>query len=125
MGQSGMDISKFIESLEKQYKPRAHQAVKDAVYKFSLHVLADAKQLCPVATGALVASGDVEELEDANGKIGTVIGFNTNYAAAVHEITTAHHQDGKQCKFLETALRTNAPKMNKFITDELAAEFGG
>jgi hypothetical protein len=41
-------------------------------------------------------------------------GFNTNYAAAVHEVLTAHHEVG-QAKFLETAVRRNEPKMDGYI----------
>ena len=42
------------------------------------------------------------------------IGFNTNYAAAVHENLEAHHDVG-EAKFLENAMRTEAPKVTQFV----------
>lgn len=39
--------------------------------------------------------------EDAS----VIIGFNTNYAAAVHERLDLHHEPPGQAKFLESALR--------------------
>ena len=52
------------------------------------------------------------------------IGFNMEYAAAVHEILTNKHSNG-QAKFLETAMRKSRAKVSQFIRDEVAKALKG
>src|SRR5690606_18878876 len=78
------DISKFLAGLA-QARERAIEAATEAVDLAGEHIIGDAQQLCPVDTGALQASGTTLPAEVADGKITKVIGFNTSYAAAVHE----------------------------------------
>lgn len=56
------------------------------------------------------------------GEPSVTIGFNTNYAAAVHEILTNKHPQG-QAKYLEAALRDGANRnfVGKMIAAETAA----
>ncbi|HVS73115.1 MAG TPA: HK97 gp10 family phage protein [Phycisphaerae bacterium] len=119
----GLDISKFISSLEKEYQPRAQAAAESAVERFALYVVGEAARLCPVKTGALKASWVVEQPESDGDDIEVTMGFNTSYAAAVHEILTNHHAQG-QAKYLETALKANAPKLVPYVEAELHKEFG-
>jgi hypothetical protein len=48
------------------------------------------------------------------------VGFNTNYAAAVHERLDQQHEQG-QAKYLETAMRNNAAKFESFVGGRVAA----
>lgn len=120
---SKVEIQKYIDSLERQYKPRAEAATTRAIYKFANFILAEAKRLCPIDKGNLVASGLVEEPVGIGLETIVTIGFNMYYAAAVHEILTAHHPQG-QAKYLETALRMHAGKLMTWVKQELEKEFG-
>ena len=94
------------------------------VDRFAEHVVGDAQQMCPIDTGTLMGGGvkDRTAAEVAadipivvkDGSIHKEIGFNTNYAAAVHENLEARHTQG-QAKFLSAALEANAPKAMPYI----------
>jgi hypothetical protein len=112
-----MDMGPLLKGLEEARK-RQLEAAALAIDQFAEHVLGDAQKLTPVATGALQASGTTSPIEMDGESITKEIGFNTDYAAAVHENLEANHAVG-QAKFLETALRENAPKLGPFIASKL------
>lgn len=124
-----MDISAWRKSLEEQYGPRYHAALVRGLEKFCAHVLGEAQQLCPVETGALKSSDAQDPPVSTVQEISITFGFNTEYAAAVHEVLESkrgnpiNHPQG-QAKFLETAMQANATLMIQFIEAELAREFG-
>ena len=107
------DISQFLAGMSAIRDRRIAAAVR-AVDQFAAHVLGDAQQLCPVDTGALKASATSAPAKVEGTLIEAEIGFNTDYAAAVHERLDARHPQG-QAKFLETAMRNNAPKFGPFM----------
>ena len=111
------DISKFLAGLGEA-KQRGIAAARRSVDRFAKRVIGDAQQLTPVDTGALAASGTTEPAKMSGGKITATIGFNTEYAAAVHERLDLNHVQG-QAKYLETAVRNNTPKMAEFVIDEV------
>ena len=111
------DISKFLAGLGEAQR-RVEAAALQAVDQFGEHVIGDAQQLTPVKTGALKASGTTEPAVREGGKITKRIGFNTDYAAAVHERLDLHHAQG-QAKYLETAVRNNAAKMAPFVAERV------
>lgn len=175
-----IDVSPLLKGLE-ELKRRQLDASRVAVDQFAEHVLGDAQELCPVDTGALKASATAEDAKQDGSMIKATIGFNTDYAAAVHERVAKpgafqaktdqlakkldrakeqtkrlraarklgpmtrkddanlkaaqrrSRQTGSQLKkvrqgqpkYLETALRRNAPKMGKFIGDQVRKVTGG
>jgi hypothetical protein len=123
MSATKLDIDAYLKSLQQDYLPRAHAALKIAVNKFGWHVLGQAQELCPVKTGFLMASGFAREPVGEGTAITMEIGFNASYALHVHENLTAHHPQG-QAKFLETALNVNAGQLGDYVLKELKAEFG-
>ncbi|MCC6679876.1 MAG: hypothetical protein IT445_03140 [Phycisphaeraceae bacterium] len=112
------DVSDFLRGLEGEGKRRAIAAGEAAVDKFANHVIGQAQDLAPVETGALKSSGVAEKAEFVGHDIRAVVGFNTDYAAAVHERLDLHHDQG-QAKFLETAMRTEAHKLRPFVESEM------
>jgi len=90
---------------------------------FASDVIGRAQELCPVRTGTLQSSATTTIPVVSAMKIFCTIGFNTDYAAAVHEILDRHHPQG-QAKFLENAMRELAPEFKGYIEDELKKEFG-
>lgn len=117
------DTSKFEAMLEKQEKLRLI-ASAEAIDVFGEHVLGDAQQLCPKLTGALAASATNVPAEISGGKVSKLIGFNTSYAAAVHENLKAKHSNG-EAKFLETAVKENQGKMAGFVGEYVEQKLGG
>lgn len=134
MSDTGIDMTKLIEGC-KAAQQKALEAASKAMDVFAEHVVGDAQQMTPVETGALKGSGirgrsakqvaaDVPiEVSDTN--IEKTIGFNTSYAAAVHESVTARHPKGGQAKFLEAAIRNNAPKLENFVGQRVQKALGG
>ncbi len=112
------DVSKFLAGLSGEGKRRTIAAGVAAVDKFANHVVGKAQRLAPVDTGALKASGIAEPPEVAGNSITATVGFNTDYAAAVHERLDQHHAQG-QAKYLEAPMRTEAHKLVPFVEKEM------
>jgi hypothetical protein len=111
------DISKMLRGLG-QARERARAAGLRAMDIAGEKVLGDAQQLCPVDTGFLQSSATSEPAVERGNKITKQVGFNADYAAAVHENLTAHHEVG-QAKFLETAIKQNARKLREYVASEM------
>jgi hypothetical protein len=116
---ASVDISKFLDGLKKAGEKKRAAAIK-ALDIAGEQIIGDAQQLTPVKTGALQASGTTEPAKDDGSSIMKTIGFNTNYAAAVHERLDQKHSIG-QAKFLSTAMTQDAAKVLKYVADQVAA----
>jgi hypothetical protein len=87
------------------------EAIGQAIYEEAETIMTEAKELTPVDTGALRASGHVEKPEISCSTVTVELGFGgqagggkeIGYAFYVHENLEAHHTVG-QAKFLETPL---------------------
>ena len=112
-----VDVSQFLKGLGDA---RAAQlaAARLAVERFGEQVIGDAQQLTPVKTGALQASGTTEPAIVDGESIQKTIGFNVDYAAAVHEKLNASHSIG-QAKFLESAMKADTDKFGRFVADQV------
>jgi hypothetical protein len=113
------DLDKFKEGLKAAGNAQTAAAMK-AVDQFGEHVIGDAQQLTPVLTGALQASGTTLPAKMEGGTVRKEIGFNTDYAAAVHEKLQNAHKVG-QAKFLEAAMNENSPKFAEFVGNRVKA----
>jgi hypothetical protein len=111
------DVTQFVKNLQARRKAVEGAALL-SVDIFGEHVIGDAEQLTPVLTGTLAASGTTEPATIRGNQISKTMGFNTIYAAAVHENLTARHAVG-QAKYLEAAMRRNGPKFNPFMANRL------
>lgn len=95
-------LEDFFETLENKTK-RTLKSTASALYKEGERIMAKAKPLTPVDTGALVNSGHVELPKSEGSKISVELGFGGTaapYALIVHENLEAHHPVG-QAKYLE------------------------
>lgn len=142
-----INITDYINSLDRQYRPRARRAAVKGLQKFALFVLGQAQVLCPQSpsnqyitspkTGAKIrnpgwtghsgflrsSATDTGVREDESGRISIEIGFNAQYAAAVHEKLEAFHKPPTRSKYLETAMNEEAPKMGEYLKSEIDKEF--
>lgn len=119
---ASLDIEKFVNSLENEYLPAARRAWAKGVYTFGNYVIGQAQIICPIDLGNLAASGTVSDVKEQGGIYTVEIGFNTSYAAAVHERLDLHHESPTQAKYLETPLRASAPKFSGFVIAEIKKE---
>jgi hypothetical protein len=82
--------------------------VAEALYEQMLDVMDDAKEICPVDTGALRESGTVERARISTGGISIELNFGVHppipYAFEQHENLNLFHPRGKEAKFLEKPL---------------------
>lgn len=72
------------------------------------YLLGQSNEMVPHEEGDLEASGAVSQ-DEADGT--TAISYDTDYAVVQHEDMSLHHDEGRQAKFLETAMtrdRANA-----------------
>lgn len=86
------------------------------------HVLGVARQRVPLEEGTLersgVASVDGKELRAA-------ISFDTPYAVVQHEDLELKHDEGRQAKYLESALSSDAETVQALIAAEIRRELDG
>lgn len=83
-------------------------------------ILNDSVKQTPVEFGDLRRSGTVEEVKDTKKEYEIAIGFNTTYAAAVHENLNAHHDVGT-AKYLEDPLMARIDDILKNVAKRVKA----
>lgn len=118
---SQADISSMLRGMG-EFRRRAEAAALRGLDLAGEHVLTAAKVLCPKETGTLAASGTTLPATSEDGRLEKVIGFNTQYAAAVHERLNARHAAPTQAKFLESAMRSRAQRVAEFVAREIRRE---
>lgn len=94
------DVLHELDKVTRTVTADALEGAADAGYQ----ILDVAQRNCPVKSGRLRDSGYVHVLGYE-----VQVGFSAEYAATVHEDTSAHHDTG-QAKFLETPFKT-APQI--------------
>lgn len=99
-----------------EYFRRAPQEALAELHDSGEAIIADAQVHCPVEWGTLQGSGTVDDSRLDQGEV--TMGFNTNYAAAVHENMDAHHSQG-EAKFLENAVKRGVPKVGQRVAGRL------
>lgn len=96
----------------------ADEGSESAVYgleQWAQEVLGLAQQLVPVDTGELHNSGYVETRGNA-----VEVGFAADHAIYVHEDLSAHHPNGGQAKFLESAADQLQPQLEAVVAQSMA-----
>jgi alpha-D-ribose 1-methylphosphonate 5-triphosphate synthase subunit PhnI len=106
-----------------QVQRKMNQAIKDIAKKneqsikdVCLDLLGKSKQLAPLDTGELRASGYTTFEKTQDGFVGEV-GFGEIYAAVQHEELEYQHTDG-EAKYLEKPFKENASKYALHIAEK-------
>lgn len=89
--------------------------------------MTEAKRRTPVDTGALRATGHVQEPRVSMGVVSVTMGFGgpaVDYALRVHEDMEMYHDTG-QAKFLESVLLESAPHIAARVGRRVEARLGG
>jgi hypothetical protein len=117
------DISGFMRGMA-QARARVRGQLEKSLKRFAFHVMGDSQVLTPVDTGDLKSQHAVGPVEWMGQRLTVEAGANMDYAAAVHERLDLHHKHPTQAKYLETALKKNAPKFSAFVAGEMRAMLG-
>lgn len=99
---------------------RIDKQMRSAVKECADDVMNESKTVwCPVDTGAMKASGDVQITKDTSTEFTVTLtyGKNLNYPVYVHEIPY-HHNHGSW-KFLSTPVNRSLPKLIKMVTNDV------
>lgn len=93
------------------------EAGQEGVKEVGENILEESQFLVPVDTGALQASGDLNE--KGSGKKYTVtVSYDTDYATYVHEIMHTFHPVG-QAKYLRIPFKKHIPSLPTTIESKL------
>lgn len=115
-------VERELAALAARFPEAAQQALREEAEI----EMTEAKERTPVRTGALRASGRVEDLGEGPGAIGVRWAFGgaaVDYAVPVHENLEAFHRVG-QAKYLESVLVESAPHMTERIARRMAEILG-
>lgn len=80
------------------------------------HILAESNKLVPLEEGTLERSGTVSM---DTGNLTGAVSYNTPYALRQHEEMGWQHPNGRQAKYLETAVNTSRAECARIIQAEL------
>lgn len=139
----------LLSNLERIGQAKLDAAIQ-ACNELGEKILADAKELCPVSptsesspyfigerpinsskgqyigtSGSLRDSGTATKAELIDGKIVVEVGFDTDYAAAVHERLNANHKypgavnPNAQAKYLEVPINEMRPRAMAYIAEAM------
>lgn len=127
-----------IAATLERYRDRMNEEAAAAMVTFAGEIERQSNLLIPVDTGEQRARSFVEGplYHKGTGTYKVVVGYEkhgartgtvdsktrgTFYAVPLHERLDVHHKDGKQAKFLETAMKTMAPEFEGYMAKKLAA----
>lgn len=114
MGRAGMGRRGSIDL--GAVSAAARTAAEEGLRKAAEHVLQESRRLVPLEEGALERSGKVS----VDG-LKAAVSYATKYAARQHEELTWRHANGRQAKYLEQPLNTEAATCSAIIAAEIKA----
>lgn len=118
------DLAKLLSRLDA-VDDDIRDEVRKGVDAFAQMVIGNAQERAPVDTGYLADSGKAEPARMTFRSISARLGFNSAYAAAVHEAVDANFNTQRnpdaQAKFLESAMSEAAPKLMPFLAKRVEA----
>jgi len=101
--------NEFVTGIDRQIRAlellgsKTQATMNDKMLTLANAILIRAKQLVPVDTGVLKASGEVVK-RGGRGLQRYTVRFTAPYAIYVHENLSARHAHGKEAKFLEKSV---------------------
>ena len=107
-------VRKNLKNLQGEIKQEVIKAIEDV----TLDLTDKAKNLAPLDTGALRASGK-GEVKQTGQKVRGEVTFDKPYALKQHEEMSYNHPRGGQAKYLELPLRQNQDRYKKYIEDKI------
>ena len=119
-----MTAAECIANIEL-YVEKMNMSAKAAVADFAAEVmLVSTENYCPVDTGTLKDSANVEETTNTETEYEVTLSYNTDYAVYVHEISRYYHDNPPSAcwKFLERALTESQGKFEGELAMKVRGE---
>jgi hypothetical protein len=116
-----IDPSKVIKELNDA-RIRINAAGKRGLLVAGQHVLSVSNAQTPHEEGDLVRSGGVSQ-DESNGR--TAVSYDTDYAVRQHEDMSLHHDAGRNAKFLERAMASEADTILQVVSNALKGAMRG
>lgn len=81
-------------------------------------ILDASNQKAPIDEGVMIGTGDVTADESTKS---VVISYDSPYAIKQHEDTTLKHKNGREAKFLQSAVQENTQRVTDILASALKA----
>jgi len=104
---------------------KAIRGVKQAVDDAAGNLFAESEKEVPHDKGTLQGSGNVTESKIVGNELSAEVGYDTPYAARLHEHPEYNFQKGRKGKYLEDPLKRKEKTYKKDIEDSLNQALGG
>lgn len=101
------------------------RGVKQAVNDAAGNLLSESVKEVPHDIGTLQGTGNAAPAELKGQELIAEVGYNTPYAARLHEHPEFHFQKGRKGKYLEDPLKRMGPVYQKDIENSLNQALGG
>lgn len=108
------ELKAGIKRLELTFPKYNKQALNDVANE----ILRLSSFEVPLDTGNLMNSGSVQEDGDE-----FIVGYNTRYAARLHENPQYNFQNGRKGKYLEDPIKVNAQILLSFYNETISKLF--
>ena len=105
-------------TLQKLVEVDVPGAVAAHLFQLAEQIMAESKEIVPVDTGVLRASGHVQLPVITEDRVTVTLGYGgaaAGYAVAVHEIP-AYHTPPTQWKYLEVPVRASTDELEDVVT---------
>lgn len=112
-------MAKDFESLLKRIESAGRSALERGVKVAGDELLRLAVRVNPHDEGTLQASANVRLSSSMDGQPEVLVGYNTKYAAKLHENPQFNFQKGRQGKYLSEPLEKNVDRFEKYIGHSL------
>ncbi|MGW8935984.1 hypothetical protein [Gordonia terrae] len=106
----GIEIQWSGDEFAEALNEAAERALQDAADL----ILDESNRIAPIETGDLIRSGNTAVEGNT-----AAVGYTSVYATRQHEELSWQHDAGRQAKFLETAVRQNADRVNELFAQHL------
>jgi hypothetical protein len=97
------NLDQVLQQVE-DYRQEALAACTAFVEGEAELIMQRADEIVPRETGELAESAFIEEPVQSGDMVSVTMGFAAEHAKVVHERLDVHHPNGKQAKYLETAV---------------------
>lgn len=98
------DFTKKASELLEKVQGNVTQAVRDVASEILRLSISGPPAEVPHDKGSLQSSSQVEDVDETE----SIVGFNTTYAARLHEHPEYQFQKGRKGKFLEDPIKNNS-----------------
>lgn len=114
-----MDTPYKLDWNDKSIKGATKSALIKSLKNGAEVILDESNKLVPIDEGTLANSGNTS-FDEA--KLTAYVSYDTPYALRVHDDMNLKHKNGRQSRFLSTALKLNRTRIIDYMKSQLKSE---